>query len=167
MPNRTLILNHIQIEQKINRIAYQIYENNFEEKEIIVAGIFDNGYVLAERIVKVLKKISPLKINLVKLKLNKKKPLSEPVQSGLSEKDINNKVIILVDDVLNSGVTMMYGVKYFLNFPGKKIRTVILVDRSHHTLPIKVDYVGLTLATTLKEHISVELKDGKDAVYLI
>lgn len=164
---KTLVLDNTQISQKINRIAYQIYENNFEEEEIIIAGIVDKGYTLAERIAKVLKEIAPLKIRLVKVTINKKQPLSEPVQSELSANEIKNKVVIVVDDVLNSGITLAYGVKYFLDFPVKAIRTVIMVDRSHKNFPIKADYVGLTLATTLKEHISVELDNkGNDAVYL-
>lgn len=164
---KTLVLDNTQIGQKINRIAYQIYENNFEEEEIIIAGIVDKGYTLAERIAIVLKEIAPLKIRLVKVTINKKQPLSEPVQSELSASEIKNKVVIVVDDVLNSGITLAYGVKYFLDFPVKAIRTVVMVDRSHKIFPIKADYVGLTLATTLKEHISVELDNkGNDAVYL-
>lgn len=164
---KTQVLNNTQIGQKINRIAFQIYENNFEEEDIIIAGIVDNGYILAERITKVLKEISPLKIKLVKITINKKQPLSESVKSELQSDEIKNKVVIVVDDVLNSGITLAHGIKYFLDFPVKAIRTVVMVDRSHKVFPIKADYVGLTLATTLKEHISVELVNkGNDVVYL-
>jgi pyrimidine operon attenuation protein / uracil phosphoribosyltransferase len=167
MSNKTLILDNTKITQKINRIAYQIYENYYKEEDIVIAGIDENGYILAKRICILLKEISPLQIKLSRLKLNKTNPLSEKVECELTEKDVENKVVIVVDDVLDSGRTLMYGVNYFLNYNVKHIRTVVLVDRSHKIFPIKADYVGLTLATTLKELIRVELDNQKDAVFLI
>jgi pyrimidine operon attenuation protein/uracil phosphoribosyltransferase len=163
---KTLILTSKQIEQKINRIAYEIYENNPDEKEIIIAGIADNGFLLAKRIADVLKKISPIKNQLLEIKINKENPLSAEIKISLKEKDLKNKVIILVDDVLNSGKTLIFGAKPFLGAPVKRLTTVVLVDRGHNRYPIKADFVGLSLSTTLQEHISVELKKGKEAVYL-
>lgn len=165
--NRTVILNNEQIAQKINRIAYQIYENNYEEKEIIVAGISGNGYMLAEKIVSVLRNISPLQITLCTVHLNKANPLEQPITCDLDSNEISNKVILVVDDVLESGKTLIYGVRYFLDFPVKRIRTVVLVDRSHRSYPIKADYVGMTLATTLQEHIRVIIEDQNDQAILI
>lgn len=165
--NRTLILNNKQIQQKINRIAYEIYENNYDEKEIIIAGIATNGYLLAKRIADVLKTISPLNTKLIEIALDKKDPLSKEIKISLTDKELKNKVIILVDDVLNSGKTLIFGAKPFLNSPIKRLTTAILVDRGHNRYPIKADFVGLSLSTTLQEHITVELdKKGKEVVYL-
>ncbi|MEO6882613.1 MAG: phosphoribosyltransferase family protein [Bacteroidia bacterium] len=165
---KILVVNHLQMEQKINRMAYQIYENNYEEKNIFIAGIAPNGYLLAQKITKVLEKISPLKIQLLKLTVNKENPLKEKISLEPKENDLKNKVVILVDDVLNSGQTLIYGANYFLNFPLKQLRTAVLVDRNHTRYPVKADYIGVSLSTTLQEHIDVELdKKGKEAVYLM
>ncbi|MBK7182296.1 MAG: phosphoribosyltransferase [Bacteroidetes bacterium] len=163
---KTLILNNKQIEQKINRIAYEIYENNYGEKEIIIAGIVGNGFTLAEKINTVIKKISPIKTKLIEIKINKENPAEKEIKIALTDKDLKNKVIILVDDVLNSGKTLIFGAKPFLITPVKRLTTAVLVDRGHNRYPIKADFVGLSLSTTLQEHISVELKKGKEAAYL-
>ncbi|MBL7884147.1 MAG: phosphoribosyltransferase [Bacteroidia bacterium] len=163
---KTVILTGKQIEQKINRIAYEIYENNYNEKDVIIAGIVGNGYLLAEKINTVIKKISPLKTTLIEIKIDKENPMSKEIKIALSEKELKNKVIILVDDVLNSGKTLIFGAKPFLSTPIKRLTTAILVDRGHNRYPIKADVVGLSLSTTLQEHITVELKKGKEAAYL-
>jgi pyrimidine operon attenuation protein / uracil phosphoribosyltransferase len=164
---KTLILNSKQIEQKINRIAYEIFENNYDEKEIVIAGIAANGYLLARRIADVLEKISKIKTQLIEISLDKENPFDSDIKLKLSDKELKNKVVILVDDVLNSGKTLIFGAKLFLNSPLKRLTTAILVDRGHNRYPIKADVVGLSLSTTLQEHITVELnKKGKEAVYL-
>jgi pyrimidine operon attenuation protein/uracil phosphoribosyltransferase len=165
--SHTLILNSKQIQQKINRIAYQIFENNFGEKEIIMAGIASNGYFLAKRLADVLQTISPIKITLIEIQINKENPLAIENKISLTDKELKNKVIILVDDVLNSGRTLIFGAKHFLTAPVKRLTTVVLVDRGHNRYPIKADFVGLSLSTTMLEHITVEInKKGKEAVYL-
>lgn len=165
---KTLVLDSKQIEQRINRIAYELYENNYEEKNIIMAGIAPNGYLLAQRIAKVLESISPIKIKLAKLEINKENPLEEEIQTDLKPADIKNKVIVLVDDVLNSGKTLIYGTRLFLEAPVKRLSTVVLVDRNHTRYPVKADFSGISLSTTMQEHISVELSPkGKEAVYLV
>lgn len=164
---RILILDKHQIQQKINRIAYQILEDNFDEEEIVLAGVVARGYRLAIRLEEVLSKISKLKITVVKLKLNKD---SSRLESSIDVpiKACENKVIILVDDVLSSGRTLAYGLGVFLNIPLKKLRSVVLVDRSHKNFPVATDFVGLELSTVLKEHVSVLLDEGnkEDGVYL-
>ena len=166
--SKTLILNNRQIQQRIDRIAYQIYENNYQEKEIIVAGISKNGYTLAERISEKIREISPVKVKLAEIIINKKDPLSGKVKVNVTEKELNDKVVIVVDDVLESGRTMIYAIDPFLKSSVKRLTTVVLVDRAHHSYPIKADFVGISLATTMQEHISVELNGGKnDAVYLM
>jgi pyrimidine operon attenuation protein/uracil phosphoribosyltransferase len=166
MAQRTVILDKHQIEQKINRLAYQLYEDNAEEKEIIIAGILSSGYIVAEKIANTLKKISPLKINLVELSVNKHSQADEEVKTGLSKEQLHGKVIIVVDDVLNSGKTLMYALKPFLNADIKKLRTVVLVDRNHKRYPLSADFVGYPMATTLQEHVSVVLEKNEEAVYL-
>lgn len=164
---QVLILDKKQIEQKINRIAYQILEDNIEEKEIILAGIWDRGYKLAMRLKSVLESIADFKVILLRVDLEKQNS-KLVAKTDLQENIWKNKVIILVDDVLNSGKTLAYGLGVFLNTPHKKIRTVVLVDRSHKIFPIATDFVGLSLATILKEHVDVVLDvDGEeDRVYL-
>lgn len=164
--SKTLILNSKQIEQKINRIAYEIYENNHDEKTIIIAGISDNGYIFAKRISDVVQKISPIKTQLIEIKINKENPVASEIKISLTDKELKNKVIILIDDVLNSGKTLIFGAKPFLIAPVKRLTTAVLVDRGHNRYPIKADFVGLSLSTTLQEHITVDLKKGKETVYL-
>lgn len=162
------ILDTVQIRQKLNRLAFEVYENNFEEKELLVVGIDGNGYKVALQLSEKLKEISPLKINVGKISLDKDKPWEGVPKVDFAEKAFVNKTIVLVDDVLNSGKTLMYAVKLFLGKPVKKINTVILVDRSHTRFPVKADYVGLTLSTTLQERIEADFsKKNKEAVYLI
>jgi pyrimidine operon attenuation protein/uracil phosphoribosyltransferase len=165
--SHVLVLNKEQIAQKINRIAYQILEDNLDEKEVVLAGIWDRGYKLALRLKAVLEEIATFKVTMLRIdleKLNSKLVAS----TDLDEADWTGKVIILVDDVLNSGKTLAYGLGVFLNTPHKKIRTVVLVDRSHKIFPIATDFVGLQLATILKEHVDVvlDVAGEEDRVYL-
>lgn len=162
------ILDTLQIRQKINRLAYQVYENNFEEKELLVVGIDGNGFKVAAQLSEKLKEISGMNIKLGKIVLDKDKPWEGETKVDFAEKDFVKKTVVLVDDVLNSGKTLMYAVKLFLDKPVKKINTVILVDRSHSRFPVKADFVGLTLSTTLQEHIEADFSvKQKEAVYLI
>ena len=163
---QTLVLDKKQIAQKINRIAWQVYEDNFSEKEIIIAGIAKTGFILAQRIAAVLEKISPLKIKLVKIILDKENPLSCNVEPKLSSKELNGRILVLADDVLNSGMTLTYSLCPFLDADVKKIRTVILVDRSHRRFPIGADFTGISLATTMQEHVTVDLEGKEDSVML-
>lgn len=164
---QTLILNPVQIEKKINRLAYQIYEDCAGEKQIILAGIVANGYVLAQKLAVILKGIAPFEIIMAKVDVgNKQQPVGTQVTIDLSEAELQNKTIILVDDVLNSGKTLIYSLTPFINVPLRKLRTVVLVDRNHKKYPISADFVGLSLATTLQEHITVDFTEKKESVYL-
>lgn len=151
-----VILNEKEITNKIRRIAFQIYESNVEENEIILAGIDKNGYILAEKLKAVLENISPIKPTLCKVIIDKKNPQS-PVKTSIPEIDYTNKSLVLIDDVLNSGTTLIYGVKHFLNVPLKQFKTAVLVNRNHKKYPIKADFKGLSLSTSLHEHIEVKL----------
>ncbi|WP_276090717.1 phosphoribosyltransferase family protein [Pedobacter sp. JY14-1] len=165
--SQILILDKVQMQQKINRIAYQILEDNLDETEIVLAGIWDRGYKLALRLQKVLGEISDLKVTLLRIDLERDNSRLV-ADTDLDESEWRSKVIILVDDVLNSGKTLAYGLGVFLNTPHKKIRTVVLVDRSHKIFPIATDFVGLELATVLKEHVDVimDVEGEEDRVYL-
>jgi pyrimidine operon attenuation protein / uracil phosphoribosyltransferase len=163
----TSILNTDQIDKKITRIAYEIYEENASEKEVVLAGTVEGGYELAQKLEVVLKKISPLKITLIKVVVNKK-ALSEEGGVKLDAKiNLAGKTVILVDDVLNTGQMLSYCMKTILQFPVKSLRIAVLVDRNHTLFPIKSDYTGLSVSTTLQEHIKVNLKTkGKESVIL-
>lgn len=166
MSTKTQILNHEEITKKINRIAFQIYEDNYDEKEIVIVGIAKKGHLLAKKIAVKLSEITTIKIIDASLIINKDEPSSEDITLSIDPKEIKNKVVILVDDVLNSGKTLIYGVKYLLNFDMKRMSTVVLVDRNHKRYPIGTHYVGLSLSTTLKDHISVEFTNGKMAAFV-
>ena len=153
---KNIILSHEEIKNKIRRIAYQIYESNVDTEEIILAGIFSNGYILAKKLKTVLQKISGKTVTLCKVTIDKKKPLKD-VKTSLNPDDYKNKSVVLVDDVLNSGTTLIYGVKHFLDVPLSQFKTAVLVNRNHK-YPIKADYKGISLSTSLSEHINVILE---------
>ena len=168
MPDKKiLILNKVQIQQKITRIAYQIWEDNLEEDTIVIAGIVDSGYTLAARLKEEIERISGIKVLLMRIKLDKQSSHLR-AETDLKDEDCAGKVVVLVDDVLNSGRTLAYGLGVFLDIPLKKLRTAVLVDRSHRIFPIAPDFTGLQLATVIKEHVDVRLTDeeSEDAVYL-
>jgi len=157
------ILDSKQIQQKINRIAIQILERNFAEKEIILAGINNNGMGFAKLLAKKLNGRSDISITLCQIKLNPAKPTSEDITLDLDEKALKKKVCIIVDDVANTGRTIFYAFKPFLEIVAKKVEVAVLVDRKHKSFPVKPDYVGLSLATTAKENIDVNIKTIKNA----
>lgn len=151
------VLNDYQIKQKIQRLSYEILENNLDEDEIILVGINNNGYGFAKLLFESLTSISDKKVVLSKIKLNPAKPLDFPIESDLNETELVNKSIIVIDDVANTGRTIFYAFKVFMNILVKKIEVAVLVDRKHKMFPIKVDYVGLSLATTVQENIKADL----------
>jgi pyrimidine operon attenuation protein/uracil phosphoribosyltransferase len=134
-----IILDNTQINQKIKRIAYQIYESNSSEKELIIAGIVGNGFTFSKKIASVLEEISTINVTLCEVIIDKKKPL-QPITTSISVNDYKNKPLVLVDDVLNSGTTLIYGIKHFLEVPLKRFKTVVLVNRNHKKYPVKADF---------------------------
>jgi len=163
--NKSIILDHQQINNKIKRIAFEIYENNIDEKEIILAGIKNNGFVFAQKLKEALNTICSIDIQLCEVKMNKTKP-QEKIETSLSPSAYQNKSLVLVDDVLNSGTTLIYAVKHFLEVPLKQFKTAVLVNRNHKKYPIKADFKGLSLSTSLQENISVEFNDKAAFAYL-
>jgi pyrimidine operon attenuation protein/uracil phosphoribosyltransferase len=168
MPDKKiLVLNKQQIQQKIDRMAYQVLEDNLDEDEIIIAGILPRGNFVAQRLKAVLDNIAPFKSKVITIDLDKdSSALHASINVEINE--CANKVIILVDDVLASGKTLAYGLGVFLDVPLKKMRTLVLVDRNHKSFPIATDFTGIALSTVLKEHVDVVLSETgeEDAVYL-
>jgi len=163
--DRTLVLDHDKVQRKLERIAHQLHEENFGEQGIVMVGIAPRGLKLAQRLSERLRQISALNVEFVELKLDKDDPLGGQVKLGIGPELLKDRVVVLVDDVLMSGRTLMHAAAHLVRVPLKKLTTVVLVDRRHRTYPIRADIVGLTLSTTVQAHISVEL-GRKDAVYL-
>lgn len=162
---KTLVLNHRQIQQKITRMAYEIYERNSTENQVIFAGISGMGRIFAELLANKLKEISPLQVESIEVRVDKMSVIQGNVT--LSENiDMKNKCLILVDDVLNTGKTLAFALKPFLEIQIKKMELAVLVNRSHKLFPVSPDYTGLELATTLNEHISVNLSNHNYSVHL-
>lgn len=155
---KNYILDSAAAEKKLRRMALEIIENNAEEKEIILAGIKESGSVVAKNIQKMMASFSPLKTELITITLDKKNPQQIAISNSI---DFTDKVIVIIDDVANSGRTVLYALKPFLDFYPKKIQTLVLVERSHNSFPVRPDYIGLSVATTLQEHIFVEVDEEK------
>mgnify|MGYP003521805574 CR=1 FL=1 len=164
--DKNIILTNQEIEHKIKRIAYQIYETFVDEDEIVIAGIANNGFVFAKKIASALETISSIKISLCEVKVNTQNPELE-IHTSLTKEQYANKGIILVDDVLNSGTTLIYAVRHFLDVPLKKFKTAVLVDRNHKKYPVKADFKGISLSTSLLEHVQVVFDEkGNNYTYL-
>ena len=162
---RTVVLEHDRIQRKLDRMALQLLERNVGEKQLILVGIVPRGAAMAKRLKKLLDTYGLLKTELLELVLPKDGPLNAPVELKPATTKLDGKAVVLVDDVVMSGRTLMHAASHLVKFPLKSLTTMVLVDRLHRTYPIRADIVGLTLSTTFEEHISVEL-GVKDTVYL-
>ena len=163
--NNGLIFDATRISDSTLRIAYQIYEANFDRKKIYLVGIAKNGLVYAQRIKACLESIASLEVVLVELKVNKKQPL-EDIHCSIALSELNNQSVVLVDDVLNTGSTLMYAVKYLLDVPLDQLNTAVLVNRNHKKFPVKADFKGVSLSTSVNEHIEVRFEGDTAGVYL-
>lgn len=163
---QNLILDKAQIQQKVIRMAYEVYEQNFEEQTLVLAGLHHNGYTLAGMLAKELEKISPIKITLLQVSLDKTAPLQVPVSISPDTTDLENAVVIIVDDVLNTGKTLAYALNAFLQHNPRKVEIATLVNRHHTLFPVTSTYTGYSLATTLREHIDVVLEENEVAAYI-
>ncbi|HAT75272.1 MAG TPA: phosphoribosyltransferase [Flavobacterium sp.] len=152
--SKNIILTNQEIEHTIKRIAYQIYETFIDEEEIVIAGIASNGFIFAKKIADSLNTISTLKVSLCEVEINKHQPESV-VKTSLPKEQYANKGLVLVDDVLNSGTTLIYAVRHFLNVPLKKFKTAVLVDRNHKKYPVKADFKGISLSTSSLDNVEV------------
>lgn len=160
---KAIILDEISIDRKIKRLSYEIYERNLNNKKLLLVGIKKNGFLLAKLIKKELRKICKLKIDVTQVLVDKQKPFAECVIYNESIKTHKNTSLIVIDDVCSSGKTMMYVISSLISKFSNKISTLVLVDRKHHSFPIKADYVGIEVSTTLRQFIEVELEDKKVA----
>ena len=160
------ILTNSQIKRKIKRISLQIIESNVEEKEIVLAGIEQNGFLLAKELNKMITELSNLNIKLCSLKIDKKNPINNIITS-LNSSEYKNKSIVVVDDVLNSGSTLMYAVKHFLDTELRQLKTTVLVDRNHKKFPIKVDFKGVSLSTSIQNHVKVQFDKNSIEAFLL
>jgi pyrimidine operon attenuation protein/uracil phosphoribosyltransferase len=161
-----IILNNTQINHKIRRIALQILESNIDEKEIVLAGISKNGILIAEKLKKIIKHYSSVNIILSKVTVNKHNLLSE-ITTTLHVSEYNNKSVVLVDDVLYSGATLIYCVKHFLNTPLKQLKTAVLINRNYKKFPVKADFKGLSLSTSINEHVEIVFKNDQAEAILL
>ena len=163
--SQSIILSNQQINHKIKRIAFEIYENNINESSIILAGISKNGFIFAQKLKKILENISDINVRLCEVNINKRQPLDN-ITTSLKTEEYKNKSLVLVDDVLSSGTTLMYAVKHFLQVPLKQFKTAVLVNRNHKKYPIKADFKGISLSTSLQEHIKVVFNNNSANAYL-
>ncbi len=162
---KILVLDHKQIQQKITRIAFEIYERHGGEEEIVFAGITGMGYRLSGLLADKLKETSPLEVRQIEIVLDKKAATMGEI--NLSESfSFEGKRVIIVDDVLNTGRTLAFAMNPFLKEAIKKLEIAVLVNRSHKLYPVSPDYTGYELATTLSEHITVHLDDTSSTVHL-
>ena len=159
--SKNIILSNQEIEHTIKRIAYQIYETFIDEEEIVIAGIATNGFVFAKKIADSLNTISPLKVSLCEVQINKRNPESAVITS-LTKEEYSNKGLVLVDDVLNSGTTLIYAVRHFLDVPLKKFKTAVLVDRNHKKYPVKADFKGISLSTSSLDNVEVVFNENDE-----
>tara|TARA_B000000565_G_C23680291_1_gene337785 strand:+ start:78 stop:575 length:498 start_codon:yes stop_codon:yes gene_type:complete len=164
MKKSSLILDQLNIDKKITRIAWEIYEDNTQHDSIYLIGICGRGEILASKLGEEISKISSIKVNLVVLNINKDNPIE--VNLSFDLKSLSNQVVVLVDDVLNTGKTLMYSCQFLLTINLLKLNTVVLVERLHNSYPIKANYVGLSLATTLQNYVTVILEGNRKGVYL-
>jgi pyrimidine operon attenuation protein / uracil phosphoribosyltransferase len=154
-----LILNDIQIRQKIKRLTIEILERNFDAPEIILAGINNNGLAMAQLLMQGLIERTNIPITLTRIRISPAAPVNNPIVLEMPLEQVENKAIIVVDDVANTGRSLFYALKPLMDILPKKIEIAVLVDRKHKSFPIQPDYVGMSLATTLKEHIDVKIRD--------
>lgn len=161
---KVVILDKERIAHKLRRMAYEIWEHNSDEQEITLVGIESGGKVIADNLAALLGEISPLKVQVIAVTINKKKPLNHALDF---DDNLTGRCVVLVDDVANSGKTITYSLHALLSYDLKKVMVAVLVDRRHKSFPIASDIVGHSIATTLQEHIEVDIVDGEVmSVYL-
>jgi pyrimidine operon attenuation protein/uracil phosphoribosyltransferase len=162
-----IVLNNLQIQQKITRIAHEIIENCSENEKLFVAGICGNGMQIAIQIGEIVKNNSNFEVQVFEIDIDKENPLSKKISASIESESYKNAYVILVDDVVNSGKTMQYALTKVLEVQTKTIKTVALVNRTHRRFPIHCDYVGLTLSTTLQDRVEIEFNETESFAYLI
>jgi pyrimidine operon attenuation protein / uracil phosphoribosyltransferase len=158
MSTEKYILTAAIAEKKLRRMALEVTEQNYDAPQLILIGIKDNGLVIAKKISRYLKDSFKGEVTVLELGIDKKMPGAVTLSAAM---DFNNKTILLIDDVANSGRTMLYALKPLLEQHPKKIQTLALVERTHKTFPVDMDYVGMSVSTAANEHIYVEVENGE------
>jgi pyrimidine operon attenuation protein/uracil phosphoribosyltransferase len=161
-----LLLSRTEVLHKIERIAYQIAEENAYAEEIALAGIKNRGLFLAQRLAVWLDHIGGPKAVVGHIRMNKQNPVHDAITTNLNPDAWIHKPVVIVDDVANTGRTLLYACKPFMEQVHVKIQVAVLIDRRHKTHPVSPDFYGTALSTTLQEHVTVVLTEGEEAVYL-
>ncbi|MGB0897370.1 MAG: phosphoribosyltransferase family protein [Flavobacteriaceae bacterium] len=164
--DNNIILTNTQINHKIRRIALQILESNVDESKIILAGISKNGFLIAEKLKLIIANYSDVNVVLCEVFINKKSPLNN-VDTSIPKEEYTDTSVVLIDDVLHSGATLIYGVKHFLNAPLKQLKTAVLINRNHKKFPVKADFKGLSLSTSIHEHVEIIFNNDNAVAKLI
>ena len=167
MDSKSLILEPAKVKVKLERMAWQILERCSGEDSIVLAGIATQGYHLAKELATRITAISSVHVHLLSIGINKKDLIHSEVQLDKEAAICNDKVVFVVDDVLNTGKTLLHGIGGFLQTSIKSLFTVVLVNREHNLFPVRADVFGMELSTTLREHIEVVLDDSGFSVYLV
>jgi len=165
LSEKNIILKNIDIEKKIQRISLQILEDNIDEEGIVIFGISDNGLVIAKKLINHLSKISSIKSNLIKVIIDKDNPIDSIKYD--SKFDINSSSVLIIDDVSQSGKTLQSVISNLLIYKPTKIKTAVIVNRDQTLYPVKVDYIGISLSTSVNNHVSfISDKNNELSVYL-
>lgn len=155
MAPENYILTKEIVAEKLHRMSLEIAEQLSEDDvPIVLIGVKQSGMVLADKISALLKQYIKVPLQVISVSLDKHLPLDVTLSEQI---DFNGKNVIVIDDVSNSGRTLHYAMKPLMNFFPKRIQTLVLVERMHKLFPVKPDYVGLSIATTLQDHIQVEV----------
>lgn len=162
----SLILDSHQVHQKLERIALEILERTSEHNHVLLAGIQTSGFAIAKLIARYLKSFSEKELTVYSVQLDKTQPLNHPVVTNISSELLSQATLIIIDDVQNSGRTLSYALMHFLQFPVYSVQTCVLIDRRHNKFPVKPDYIGLSLSTTLQEHVEVIVEGDEINVML-
>lgn len=159
--SRLVLMNRERIKRSLNRIAHQIREDNPQDKELVLFGINERGYVVAKMLQEVLAMLTDSEVSCNQLLLENK----QDINWGSSPEEA---YVLLVDDVIFSGKTMFRALKHLSDqeLPGE-VHAVVLVDRGHRKFPISAKYVGMDLPTKLDEHVSVEIQENHPSQVLL
>ena len=163
---KKIVLDSIDINNKIKRISFEILEKNFDENEIFLLGVLPNGKYLSNKISEFLTQFSKIKLNSHFIEIEKLSKSIIKISPSLNSEMVNNKVIVIIDDVMNSGGTLMCSINEMLKFKPKKIQIAVLIERYYKNFPLNPDYKGLELSTSETEHVEVKL-DGSPKVLII
>lgn len=159
------ILTSEQAELSIRRIAYQILEDNSDRERIIIAGVMSNGNKVAKSISKVLRSISNIEVTNCQININKKNPRNN-IETSINGPECEKQSVVIVDDVLHTGSTLIYAVRHFLQFSLAQCKVAVLINRNHKKFPIKADYKGISLSTSMLEHVEIVCKNDTFKGYL-